>query len=617
MEIPNIGKADHSNVFTCRGNQFWRQPLWAFVKLAIICAVCWVAAIQIAAAAPPVAGDDGAFFAADSSQDRYDAATETDIVARLARMQPELGPPLTSPPGAAPPVPPPVPAPSPLSLGASLRRLGGPRGPQAAAPPVIGDRFGGGQSCLTIPVMVGPGTPFNRTVQAGSSSVPFQFPANGSGNEPLTITSPNEPPAFPSRTFTTVGSQREVDQAFREGNNIPLQNQPEFNQDAQNALNAGHPAGTVLPTGQTAAGGGTATPQGTEAVLDTSNSPPQNGRALDSDDLFFIRGNFLFVPNVVFGPDQPHTICIDPASSGAAVLGTPKLAENCSPLPRDRVFFNYSMFDDTPLLASGQDVHRFSPGFEKTFADELFSVEMRFPFAATINPDLVLADDGITAADDVIFGNISTIFKALLYQTEVYAFSAGIQVTAPTAPSLNVSLIDGTRIISIDNEAVHLMPFVGALYTPNERFFTQAFLQFDADANGNPVAVNPRMQGLTEIGRLHDATFLYADLNVGYWAYRSEETQLTGFAPTIELHYNTSLETSEFLASEGFVIGGNLQQISNLNLTLGCYFEFAQDNSFVLGYTVPIGNRVDQQFDGELRAFFTHRFGTSSRAARI
>ena len=116
---------------------------------------------------------------------------------------------------------------------------------------------------------------------------------------------------------------------------------------------------------------------------------------------------------------------------------------------------------------------------------------------------------------------------------------------------------------------------------------------------------------------MNDTTFLYADFNVGYWVYRSEETSLTGFAPSVELHYNTSLETSEFLASDGFVVGGNLSQISNLNLTMGFYFEFALDNTLVLGYTAPIGNRADQQFDGELRAFQNtcrHR-GTSSWCA--
>jgi hypothetical protein len=494
--------------------------------------------------------------------------------------------------------------------------LGGPQGPQAAAPPVIGDRFGGGQSCIIIPVMVGQGTPFTTTVQAGSTSVPFQGVGAGLPG-PLRITSPNEPPAFPSRNFLTVGDAQAVNDAFKAGQNIQLQNQPNFNQDAQNALLAANQAGAVLPTGQTSAGGGTAQPQGTEAVFDPATSPPQTGRDLSQTDQFFIRGNFLFIPNVVFGPQQPTEVCINPASSGAAVLGTPKLAENCSPLPRDRFFFNYSYFDDTPLTATGQPVNRFAPGFEKTFFDEMASIEMRFPFAATINPDLRLTSSGITPDDDVIFGNISVIFKGLLLQTDEYAFSAGLQVTTPTAPDLLVSTVNGTRIVEIENESVHLMPFIGLLHTPNDRFFAQAFLQFDADANGNPVAINPTMQQLKDIGRLHDSTFMYLDVNIGYWMYRSVETRVTGIAPTVELHYNTSLENSEFLASDGFVIGSNLQQISNLNLTVGSYVELGLDNSFVLGYTFPVGNGVDHQFDGELRAFYTHRFGPNTRASRV
>jgi hypothetical protein len=612
MELSDCGDAVQCEVAIAR-QRFRRCGVWALLKLALIATLCWLAALRITAAAPPYDAA-GEVYVADDDSAEIDEA-DNDLVARLARMQPQLEPLPASPPrtGGASSTPR---APSPLSLGSSLRRLGGPRGPQAAAPPVIGDRFGGGQSCFAIPVMIAPGTGFNTTVQAGTQSVPF-FLTSGGANGPLRIVSPDEPPAFPSRAFFSVGNANTANQAFKAGNNIALQDNPQFNQDALNSLVAAYPAGTVLPTGQTAAGGGVATPLNTRAVLDTSNSPPQDGRDLDVEDLFFIRGNYLYVPDVFFGPQEPLVVCIDPASSGAAVLGTTKLAENCSPLPRDRVYFNYSMFDDTPLLAGGQNVHRFSPGFEKTFFDQLTSVEVRFPFAATISPDLALGTNGLTAADDVVFGNMAAIFKGLLYQSDIFAFSTGLQVSVPTAPSLNVSLTDGTQIISIDNQAVHLMPFVGALYTPNDRFFSQAFLQFDADASGNPVAVNPQLQGLTRIGRLHDATFLYADFNIGYWLYRGVETSLTGFAPTIELHYNTSLEHGEFLASDGFVIGASPRQISNLNLTMGCYFEFALDNTLVLGYTAPLGNGADRQFDGELRAFFNHRFGTSSRAARI
>jgi hypothetical protein len=620
MEIARLDGGLTEPIVAPDWSDFARRQLWAFLKLALIAAACWLAAVRISAATPP----DSSATGSQATDLIAEAMTSDEVVARIASMQPQL------PSGAAPTPPttrPGAGGASPLALGASLRRLGGPRGPQASAPPVIGDRFGGGQSCITIPVMVGPGAGVLRTIQAGPRSVPFVIPIEetpGFGTtqllmpaqQPLQITSANQPPAFPSRTFLTVGDYNQANQAFQAGNPIALQDNPQFNQDAQNALNASFPAGTVLPNGQIAAGGGTAQPQSTAAILDQAASGPPDGRFLSEEDLFFIRGNFLYIPNVVLGPNQPTVFCVNPASAGAAVVGTVKLAENTSPLPRDRVFLNYSSFDGT-TLPGGPTVNRFTPGFEKTFLDQLMSVEMRFPFAATISPDLLFDNGAVNTVDDVVFGNLSAVFKGLLYQNDVWAYSAGLQVAVPTAPELSITLLDGSRILLIENESVHLMPFLGALYTPNERLFMQAFLQLDVDANGNPVAINPGMQGLREIGRINDVTFLYADLNLGYWLYRSEETWLTGFAPSIELHYNTSLEQSEVLASQGFLIGSVRKQVSNLNLTAGCYFEIGLDSTFVLGYTAPLGNGSDQQFDGELRAFFTHRFGPNTRATRI
>jgi hypothetical protein len=449
-----------------------------WMMLAIVSIATWSVALQTPACASEVLEGEELNeidWSADSVYPPIDDELETPV----STSQPRLGP-RTAPRAG-----------SPLRLGSSERRLGGPRGPQASAPPVIGDQFGGGESLIIIPLTNITGLP----------------------NAQVFIT----------------------------------------------------PGGQVFTT--------------------------------------------PFINVLVIGG-------IDGTGSGAAVLGTTKLAENGSPLPRDRVFFNYSMFDDTSLIG-GQDVNRFSPGFEKTFGDELYSVEMRFPFAATINPDLIVSGDGLTT-DDAVFGNIATVFKALLYQTETIGYSAGIQVTAPTAPALTVSLANGTRLLAVDNESVHLMPFVGMLHTPNDRFFSQAFVQVDVDANGNPVSINPQVQGqnLVPIGRLSEATYLYADLSVGYWLHRCADSHLTGIAPTIELHYNTTLETSESIRTESFLVGDRLQQVSNLNLTLGCYFEFVEDNSLVVGYTAPIGNSADHQFDGELRAFFTHRFGTTSRMGR-
>ena len=81
-------------------------------------------------------------------------------------------------------------------------------------------------------------------------------------------------------------------------------------------------------------------------------------------------------------------------SSAGSVVGRMKIAENVSPLPRDRVFFNYSLFGNVPLSQGGGNVNRFSPGFEKTFFNRMTSVELRAPFAATLNSDVTVGGAG-------------------------------------------------------------------------------------------------------------------------------------------------------------------------------------------------------------------------------
>ncbi|MFM9058171.1 MAG: hypothetical protein ACKOSQ_03420, partial [Planctomycetaceae bacterium] len=63
-----------------------------------------------------------------------------------------------------------------------------------------------------------------------------------------------------------------------------------------------------------------------------------------------------------------------------ANVGFVKLSENVSPLPRDRVYFNYSYFHNALIGDIRNDVNRFTPGFEKTFADGWTSIEVRTPF---------------------------------------------------------------------------------------------------------------------------------------------------------------------------------------------------------------------------------------------
>jgi hypothetical protein len=280
-------------------------------------------------------------------------------------------------------------------------------------------------------------------------------------------------------------------------------------------------------------------------------------------------------------------------------------------MPRDRVFFNYSYFDNTPLGRGGIGVNRFVPGFEKTFFDEKMSFEMRFPFASTLDSDVVA--DGMTNTDEVEFGNIMMSLKALLYTNSDLAVAAGLAMTVPTANDVRVGLADGTDLLRIDNESVHLAPYLGALYTPGERFFAQGFVQVDVDANGNSVGLNNVIYetGMQHVGTVSDQTFLYVDVGVGYWLYLNESSsgRLTGFAPTAELHVNRSLQDTDVINSGAYQIGLPADDIQVVNGILGGTFLFDDNKTVSVAYVVPMGFGSDQPFDGELRISLDWFFG--------
>lgn len=296
-----------------------------------------------------------------------------------------------------------------------------------------------------------------------------------------------------------------------------------------------------------------------------------------------------------------------PDPGGGLVVGRLKIAENCSPIPRDRLFFNYSLFDNVPLTSRGVTVNRFTAGFEKTFANELMSLEMRCPMAATLDSDIVVG--GPTELSNPEFGDIFLAYKALLTYGPRGAISAGLSLTVPTADDVNVYRFDGRPLVRIENDSVHLMPFLGWLWVPN-RFFTQGFLQVDVDANGNPVDVNLG-RGLTQAGRYQDETFLYADLSSGYWLWQADPHSrrcLTGFAPIAEVHYNRSLQSSDVVTEGPFRIGEYHDEIQMLHLLLGGHVQMGWQTTLTSGYTVPIGNGADQLFDGELRVLLNRYF---------
>jgi hypothetical protein len=299
-----------------------------------------------------------------------------------------------------------------------------------------------------------------------------------------------------------------------------------------------------------------------------------------------------------------------PSAGGS---GRAKITDDNCVLPEDRVFFLYDHFDNAILIPTPSphalDVNRYTPGFEKTFFDRYASFELRIPFADTQNSDVFLGGDG--REEDTEFGNLEAVLKMLAWRDDVVAFGGGIGFNLPTAPGARIFEAQQSQpLFTIDNNAFHVQPFLGLVYTPSDRLFFQAFLQFDIDATGNRV----EQRDFGRVGTLYDQNLLQTDLQLGYWWFRDPSARyLTALAPTIEYHYTTTLQDAKLIAAgtpdSTFVFGNAANRLDIQNLTLGVEMLIGRRALLNIAAVVPLnGNNANRQFDSEIFVEFNRFF---------
>ena len=246
---------------------------------------------------------------------------------------------------------------------------------------------------------------------------------------------------------------------------------------------------------------------------------------------------------------------VNVANNGSTTIVNPAVADDNSPIPRDRIGFRFNFFDNAqqvtgfgppvfnPQTGVGTsfpqtrdyNVERYTFNFEKTFLNQWGSVELRIPFSTGLSSNLNLSAGDITGpvtaagfpvtstpertlgSDGTQFDNMTLIFKGLLYRSSPLAVSAGVALGIPTGADTDVRIIDYSgmtgqgvatvqreRDIHIDNETWSLSPFLAAVYTPTKRFFTQGFLQFDFGLNNSTINYsNTFTQGTCATHRNH------------------------------------------------------------------------------------------------------------------
>ncbi len=294
------------------------------------------------------------------------------------------------------------------------------------------------------------------------------------------------------------------------------------------------------------------------------------------------------------------------ATSGA--VGRMKIADGGTVLPQDRFFMRYNYIDAVRYSGSGVGLSRFVPGFERSLAGGLCSLELRAPIAASTVGSYTYDGLGISSDSTSKFGNLTLIGKALLVEREALAISGGLGIALPTARDTHINSVAGTSLLQINNDAVHLMPYLAGLYMPNDNWFMQSFVQYDVAASGNRVSMNVNGAGLQNVGRLNDRGALSLDTGLGCWLYRSEEASgLTGVIPMLELHHNFALGDSDQVTAGRFLVGDFSSSSAQTNLTAGTSLELAQRANLSVGYSTPLGGAAAQSYDGALQLYFATR----------
>jgi hypothetical protein len=224
-----------------------------------------------------------------------------------------------------------------------------------------------------------------------------------------------------------------------------------------------------------------------------------------------------------------------------------KMAENISPVPQDRVFFNFNYFNNInyPLFGRIQSpinnvmIYTYQLGLEKTFLDGWGSIGIRDSINNFSARSPIPALGGTTTA----MGDLNIFTKFILWQewdqgpvpsgnfanflaqpqANGGLISAGLSLGMPTGPS---SFAGSPTSFSF--RALQMQPFIGYYFRRGNLYF-QGFESINVPLDPN------------------DVTMLYNDVGLGYFIYRNEDPDafLSAIAPTFEVHVNVPLNHTD------------------------------------------------------------------------
>lgn len=288
-----------------------------------------------------------------------------------------------------------------------------------------------------------------------------------------------------------------------------------------------------------------------------------------------------------------------PSPSADGLLGRSSVGANTSAVPTNRLYFDYSLVKNGVPFNRSENFDRYTIGIEKTIGEGELSVEVRLPFAASMDHQLVLENG--RGASQTEAGNALVILKHELGSNEHMLISGGLGLSLPTGSDVEVNSAAGKRLVRLVNECLHMKPFLAMALVPDEHFFMQSFIEYDLPAGRNGAELNLDGMGLQQVGRIRDASHLLWDVSAGYWSDTDDESMIRRWAPVMEFHFDKGFSDGSQVRGNSYRLFDISQDRDVANILAGVTFDLHEGKYFSFGYGTGVGGNSSSS-DGEFRA---------------
>ncbi|MDR2116239.1 MAG: hypothetical protein LBP87_07650 [Planctomycetaceae bacterium] len=231
------------------------------------------------------------------------------------------------------------------------------------------------------------------------------------------------------------------------------------------------------------------------------------------------------------------------------------VAENFNAEVMNRFYADLRIFDgaqsygiagsQNPAATAKSDMSRLTLGFEKRIGNRN-SVELRLPVVLVglkSSQHLV----GIAEPEqDTEFGNLSLIYKNVLYRTPQVTYCWGIGLNLPTAPNVKLNYVpnfgrDNIRG-TIENRKTSFVPYAGFQWERNQTF-GHILGQIDFALGKNRWQFTDNRYGLTNYEmEISESSLLRFNIGTGRWFYNySNDPSLFRLGGMVEAHFTSNL----------------------------------------------------------------------------